>query len=116
MQPSFNLTNATASFGFNSGDNPNRDIITRQDATATFLGQTAKASKIAFTIPAGVATVDTQFLNIVPANSVVTDLKVIFRSAVDFGAGGTLNLAVGTASGGAELCHIFTGCRIEGPM
>ena len=108
MENTFNLSSATSAFGFNSGDNPNRDIITRQDATAAFLGESAQASKVAFTVPATVATVNTQFLNIVPAGSVITNVALVFKSAVDLGAAGTLSFAVGSTSGGAEICAAAT--------
>ena len=108
MENTYELSNPLADFGFNSGDNPNRDIITRADATATFLGSAARASKIPFVVAAGIATVDTQILNVVPAGSVITNVAAVFTSAVDLGAAGTLSLAIGSTSGGAEICAAAT--------
>jgi len=110
MQQTFNLTNATASFGFNSGDNPNRDIITRADATAAYLATlnsaASKVTSTAFTIPVGVATTNFTFPAASPANGVITNISVLFKEDIDLGAGGTLSLTVGSTSGGAEICPL----------
>jgi|TARA_R110000824_G_scaffold114900_7_gene265753 hypothetical protein len=95
-------------FEYESGSNPERDLVTRLDATATYLATTARSSRIAFTVPLGTATVDTGFLSMVPAGSVITDVSAVFTSAVDLGAAGTLSLAVGSTSGGAEICAAAT--------
>ena len=70
-------------FEYESGSNPERDLVTRLDATATYLATTARSSRIAFTVPLGTATVDTGFLSMVPAGSVITDVSAVFTSAVD---------------------------------
>tara|TARA_R100000541_G_scaffold59245_1_gene72476 strand:- start:1292 stop:1825 length:534 start_codon:yes stop_codon:yes gene_type:complete len=95
-------------FNYTSGGNPEAEIGVRLDATSTYLNTTSRASKIAFAVPAGTATVDTQLLNIVPAGSVITDVALVFTSAIDLGAAGTLSLAVGSTSGGAEICAAKT--------
>jgi|TARA_R110000765_G_scaffold4214_6_gene13410 hypothetical protein len=108
MGKTFNVSSPTAEFGFNSGDNRDRYIIARANATAAYLATTARASKIAFVIPSGTATVDTQILNVIPAESVITDVAAVYTSAVDLGANGTLSLAIGSTSGGAEICSAAT--------
>jgi len=84
MGKTFNVSSPTAEFGFNSGDNRDRYIIARANATAAYLATTARASKIAFVIPSGTATVDTQILNVIPAESVITDVAAVYTSAVVF--------------------------------
>ena len=100
--------NPLKTFNYTSGGNPDRDLVNRIDATSTFLNTVARASKIGFTVPLGIATADTQLINIVPAGSVITSISLVFTSAADLGGAGTLSFAVGSTTGGAEICTAAT--------
>ena len=89
---------ATDSFAYVPGDNPQRNIIQRLDATATYLGevQRAKASTT-IQVPVGVTTVNTQLLSFIPAGSLVTSFGIFFTENATVGASGVLSVAFGNA-------------------
>lgn len=92
---------ATDSFAYVPGDNPQRNIIQRLDATATYLSVRKEASLIT----SGTLTISTSGvsfnLGTVPANSIITEIILAFKE----------DLVAGTTSG---LYSILYGNTLNG--
>jgi len=114
----FSLEDATATFGFNRGDNPNRDIIIRKNATAeyvTTLDSIVPSSIITvISIPSfDESTIDTPMSTPIPAGSLITGVSLVWTEVTQinfpvppnrFDITSNINFSIGTTTGGAEIC------------
>ena len=95
------LSDSTAPFGYVNGDNPLRDVVTRFDATATYLSARKEASlNTTGTLTIGTSGVSFN-LGTVPANSIITEIILAFKE----------DLVAGTTSG---LYSILFGNTLNG--
>lgn len=110
MRATFNLTDATAKFGFNNGDNTNRDITTRSNATSNYLTTlTSEFNSVTttspFTIPTPTGRYELELPRAIPANSLIQELYIVFKEEVDMGVGGRMSIGIKNENFRSYICN-----------